>query len=279
MGIFDIFKREKDSPFPDEEPVYAPIQERSISNDQEDAVISQEMVDKLIDMIAQKRSGYRSCEIDIQDPLLEDAARLVVSRRQGSTSLIQREFGIGYNRAGRIMDLLETFNVVGTYSGIKSRDVLIQDEIALEKILSVIHIDTSKFETDHKEQIENKVEYYSSLIEKERYELEKTFLESEKGKIKQQILEKKRKRELRKQAIEELQEEGLLEKTKKREPIPQGVQDAVWRRDGGRCVKCGSQENLEFDHIIPFSKGGSNTVRNLQLLCQKCNREKSNNIG
>ena len=44
-------------------------------------------------------------------------------------------------------------------------------------------------------------------------------------------------------------------------------------------VKCGSQENLEFDHIIPLSKGGSNTVRNIQLLCQKCNREKSNKIG
>ena len=72
---------------------------------------------------------------------------------------------------------------------------------------------------------------------------------------------------------------SAVENTKRREPIPQHVQDAVWRRDGGKCVKCGSQENLEFDHIIPLSKGGSNTVRNIQLLCQKCNREKSNKIG
>ncbi|WP_229724707.1 HNH endonuclease [Winogradskyella forsetii] len=55
--------------------------------------------------------------------------------------------------------------------------------------------------------------------------------------------------------------------------------DKVWNRDGGKCVKCGSQEKIEFDHIIPFSKGGSNTYRNLQILCEQCNRGKSNNIG
>jgi hypothetical protein len=63
-----------------------------------------------------------------------------------------------------------------------------------------------------------------------------------------------------------------------REPIPEEIRFSVWRRDGGKCVKCGSKKNLEFDHIIPFSKGGSNSERNLQLLCQKCNREKSNKI-
>lgn len=61
--------------------------------------------------------------------------------------------------------------------------------------------------------------------------------------------------------------------------IPQSVKDAVWRRDEGKCVFCGSQENLEFDHIIPFSLGGSNTYRNIQLLCQNCNRSKSAKVG
>lgn len=61
--------------------------------------------------------------------------------------------------------------------------------------------------------------------------------------------------------------------------ISQRVMDKVWNRDGGKCVQCGSNEKLEFDHIIPFSKGGSNTYRNIQLLCEKCNRSKSNNIG
>ena len=61
--------------------------------------------------------------------------------------------------------------------------------------------------------------------------------------------------------------------------IEQSVKDAVWNRDGGKCVECGSNENLEFDHIIPWSKGGANSYRNLQLLCESCNRIKSDKIG
>ena len=64
----------------------------------------------------------------------------------------------------------------------------------------------------------------------------------------------------------------------KREPIPDEVKMFVWQRDGGRCAKCGSQEKLEYDHIIPISKGGSNTARNIQILCENCNRSKSANI-
>ena len=52
----------------------------------------------------------------------------------------------------------------------------------------------------------------------------------------------------------------------------------VWRRDAGKCAKCGSNENLEYDHIIPWSQGGSNTARNLQLLCEACNRSKGGNL-
>lgn len=61
--------------------------------------------------------------------------------------------------------------------------------------------------------------------------------------------------------------------------ISQEVKDLVWNRDQGRCRQCGSTEKLEFDHIIPFSKGGSNTYRNIQLLCETCNRKKLNKIG
>lgn len=64
-----------------------------------------------------------------------------------------------------------------------------------------------------------------------------------------------------------------------RDKIPQHIVDKVWRRDEGKCAICGSKEKLEIDHIIPISKGGANTYRNLQLLCEKHNRSKSNKIG
>ena len=60
--------------------------------------------------------------------------------------------------------------------------------------------------------------------------------------------------------------------------ISEAVRIQVWQRDGGKCSRCGSRERLEYDHIVPISKGGSNTARNIELLCEKCNRSKSNNI-
>jgi len=69
------------------------------------------------------------------------------------------------------------------------------------------------------------------------------------------------------------------QKKKRSRRISQDLKDKVWRRDEGKCVECSSNENLEFDHIIPHSKGGANTYRNIQLLCEKCNRSKSAKIG
>ena len=64
----------------------------------------------------------------------------------------------------------------------------------------------------------------------------------------------------------------------RREAIPRTVQREVWQRDGAKCVECASKERLCFDHIVPFSRGGGNTVRNLQLLCERCNLAKGNRI-
>lgn len=68
------------------------------------------------------------------------------------------------------------------------------------------------------------------------------------------------------------------EPTKTRVILPE-VRREVWRRDKGTCVVCGSPERLEFDHIIPVSMGGSNTARNVQLLCEACNRGKGATLG
>lgn len=72
---------------------------------------------------------------DERDDLFEKAARLVVEYQQGSTSLIQRKFSIGYNRAGRIIDQLESAGIVGPYEGSKARQVMIKDLISLEQFL------------------------------------------------------------------------------------------------------------------------------------------------
>lgn len=90
---------------------------------------------------------------------------------------------------------------------------------------------------------------------------------------------------------EEIEQKNLLQKIRAKKNIEEereedistryiskSVRREVWRRDRGRCVECGSRVNLEYDHIIPFSKDGSNTVRNIQLLCQDCNRKKYKNI-
>ena len=84
--------------------------------------------------------GGSSADVDLNhlDPMFEDAARLIVQSGSGSTSLIQRKFSIGYNRAGRLMDLMEKAGVVGQAHGSKPREVLIQDEMSLEQLLNTL---------------------------------------------------------------------------------------------------------------------------------------------
>jgi len=75
-------------------------------------------------------------DLDKRDSLFDEAARLIVQNQQGSTSLIQRKFSIGYNRAGRIVDQLEAAGIIGPFEGSKARQVLIQDELSLEHLLN-----------------------------------------------------------------------------------------------------------------------------------------------
>ncbi|HAB50566.1 MAG TPA: cell division protein FtsK [Ignavibacteriales bacterium] len=115
------------------------------------AFIDTPELDKIVDFIGNQR-GYPTAfhlpeftpegadeinDVDLskRDTLFDDAARLVVRHQQGSTSLIQRKFSIGYNRAGRIIDQLEAANIVGPFEGSKARQVLFADEFSLEQYL------------------------------------------------------------------------------------------------------------------------------------------------
>lgn len=79
--------------------------------------------------------GGNDVDLGNLDPMFEDAAHLIVTSQSGSTSLIQRKFSIGYNRAGRLMDQLEKAGIVGQARGAKPREVLIQDEVSLANLI------------------------------------------------------------------------------------------------------------------------------------------------
>jgi len=90
----------------------------------------------LPDYVSENESGIAAVDLKNRDEMFDDAARLVVSNQVGSTSMIQRKFSIGYNRAGRMMDQLEAAGIVGPSEGSKARQVLIQDEYTLEQLLN-----------------------------------------------------------------------------------------------------------------------------------------------
>lgn len=121
-------------------------------------------------------------------------------------------------------------------------------------------------------------------IRKYKPEEKNAVIESlQKEEIKESIYKKERKKLIERETLDELISEGKIfnyytKKDGNRTTIPMDVASAVWNRDGGKCCICGNNENLEFDHIIPISKGGATTFRNLQLLCHTCNLRKSNNI-
>ncbi len=90
----------------------------------------------LPEYVGDDEPGPGEVDLNNTDELFEDAARIVVVNQMGSTSMIQRKFSIGYNRAGRIMDQLEAAGVVGPSEGSKARQVLISDEYSLEQLLN-----------------------------------------------------------------------------------------------------------------------------------------------
>lgn len=122
------------------------------------AFIDTPEIERITDFVARQR-GYSSAyllpdyvpedgganepkeDVGDLDSMFDEVARFVVANQQGSTSFIQRKFKIGYNRAGRIMDQLEAFGIVGKSEGSKPREVLISDPSSLEKLLNDIFIE------------------------------------------------------------------------------------------------------------------------------------------
>jgi DNA segregation ATPase FtsK/SpoIIIE, S-DNA-T family len=92
----------------------------------------------LPEYVDEKELEGKEFDLADRDPLFEDAARLIVQNQVGSTSLLQRRMKLGYNRAGRLMDQLEAFRIVGPSQGSKSRDVLVKTEAELNEILQAL---------------------------------------------------------------------------------------------------------------------------------------------
>ncbi len=153
---------------------------------------------------------------------------------------------------------------VKTGDGVLTRPVQLQDNS------DVLEVDFSP------ETIEIEESLILAMKIKRREEEKREKIEN----IKEKLRKKNRERELEQLALQELMDDGeVFPEANKRPPIPKDVVDAVWKRDGGKCVYCGSTKNLHLDHIIPFSKGGDTCIENLQLLCRECNLRKSNKIG
>ena len=93
----------------------------------------------LPEYIGDAEGGTGDADLDDRDVMFEQAARVVVQHQSSSTSLIQRKLKLGYNRAGRIIDQLETARIVGPFEGSKARQVLIRDEMALEEVLNQLN--------------------------------------------------------------------------------------------------------------------------------------------
>ena len=93
----------------------------------------------LPEYVGDAEGGTGNSDLEDRDVMFEQAARVVVQHQSGSTSLIQRKLKLGYNRAGRIIDQLETARIVGPFEGSKARQVLIRDEMALEEVLNQLN--------------------------------------------------------------------------------------------------------------------------------------------
>lgn len=88
------------------------------------------------------------------------------------------------------------------------------------------------------------------------------------------VYERRRRKERQLERAHSVMATDALPRQARRDVIPREVRRAVFERDGGSCVECGSNFDIQYDHVIPVIRGGANTVANLQILCAPCNQKK-----
>lgn len=199
--------------------------EFEIESDPLDGIDVNLYITHIVKLLVYSECGYKDTDnyniedgisLSDKDPLFEEAARLIVTHQQGSTSLIQRKFSIGYNRAGRLMDQLESVGIVGSTQGSKPREVLIMDEHSLEQKLNsiillsfdddIINIVEERF---YGEILKRKTEFIHKIEVDLRIEKEQK-LEEEKEVIREKLLEKERKKQLEREIRQDLIDNGLI---------------------------------------------------------------------
>lgn len=251
--------------------------------------ITEQQIDSFIDAEVKYRLSTDRT-IERPDTLLKDAARIILFHQQGSTSLIQRKLKLGYNRAVKIIEQLEEMGLVGSFEGSKAREVYITTEEQLEMIFSgQLQSMSPEREYFKRKILPSKLTLIEQRVAEIKLAQQHEQTELIKAQIRRELLSKEEQRkeehkllDLKAQVLKEMVANGEITNlitNNERLPIPQAVKDMVWNRDGGCCVICGGNQRLEFDHIIPHAKGGAATYRNIQLLCEPCNRSKSDRIG
>lgn len=170
----------------------------------------------------------------------------------------------------------------GCFSGISGKIYRFQCKVGREELSNKEFLTQPKWDSMLSEQNEDPVRVFSHgssgrvwwMFQDKFYWEDKALTRNE---VKALLLQRIRKDErIIERAVRDMEQTAL--EPSGRQPIPNSVKLLVWSRDGGKCINCGSEINLEFDHIIPISKGGSNTEKNLQLLCVTCNRSKGGNL-
>ena len=159
-----------------------------------------------------------------------------------------------------------------------------ENQIKLNKKRALVRLQKEKErELQEKEILEREKKKELEEIEKKQLLEKRKKQEKERYKeyYKRRQREKEKRRHWESEAIEEMIDSGEIDgnvSSDRKRTIPSNIKEIVYARDKGCCVTCGSTVDIEYDHIIPFSKGGSNSVNNVQLLCLKCNRSKSDRI-